>query len=73
DLRNFNLKIEGDLDARGFQGTADVPSGFQHIRVKIEEIEGVPEEKMDEFIEEIKNRCPIEDTLGKKLEPKIER
>lgn len=72
-LEDFNLKIEGDLDPRGFQGTADVPSGFQEIRVKIDAIEGVPEEKIDEFMEEVKNRCPIEDTLGKKLEPKIER
>ncbi|MFW6064910.1 MAG: OsmC family protein [Candidatus Natronoplasma sp.] len=73
DLENFNLKIEGDLDPRGFQGTADVPAGFQDIRVKIDEIEGVPEKKMDEFVEKIQKRCPIEDTLKRKLEVQIER
>lgn len=72
ELEDFNLKVEGDLDPRGFQGTADVPSGFQEIRVKIEEIEGVPDEKMDEFIERIEKRCPVEDTLGKSLEVEIE-
>ncbi len=73
ELGNFDLKIQGDLDPRGFQGTADVPAGFQDIRVKIEEIEGIPEEKMEEFIEGIKKRCPIEDTLERSLEVQIEK
>ena len=73
ELEDFIIKIEGNLDPRGFQGKADVPSGFQEIRVKIDEIEGVPEEKMDEFIEEIKNRCPVEDTLERSLEIEVER
>ena len=73
ELGNFSLKIEGDLDSRGFMGTADVPSGLQEIRVKIDEIEGIPEDKMDEFLKKIQKRCPIEDTLKRKLEVQIER
>jgi len=73
ELEDFVIKIEGDLDPRGFQGKADVPSGFQEIRVKIDNIEGIPEEKIDEFIEGIKNRCPVEDTLERSLEIKVER
>jgi len=73
ELGNFSLKIEGDLDPRGFMGTADVPSGLQEIRVKIDEIEGIPEDKMDEFLKKIQKRCPIEDTLKRKLEVQIER
>ncbi len=73
ELEDLIIKIEGDLDPRGFQGKADVPSGFQEIRVKIENIGGIPEKKMDEFIEEIKDRCPVEDTLERSLEIEIER
>jgi len=73
ELEDFKLKIEGDLDPRGFMGTADVPSGFQSIRVKIDEIQGIPEDKMDEFLKKIQNRCPIEDTLKRKLDVKIEK
>jgi len=73
NLTNFKLKIEGDLDPRGFMGTADVPPGFQDIRVNVELIEGVPEDKIDEFIKRIQVRCPIEDTLKRKIEVKIEK
>ncbi len=72
-LENFSVKVEGDMDPRGFRGDPDVPSGFQEIRVKIKEIEGIPEDKIDEFIEEIKNRCPVEDTLERSLEIETER
>ena len=73
DLKDFKMKIEGKMDPRGFRGNPDVPSGFQEITVKIEEIEGVPEEKMDEFLEQIKSRCPVEGTLESSLEVEIER
>ncbi len=56
---NFKLKIEGDLDLWGFMGTADVPPGFQNIRIKIDNIEGIPDDRMDEFIKKIQSRCPI--------------
>jgi len=73
ELGNFSLKVEGDLDPRGFMGTADVPAGLQEIRVKIDEIEGIPEDKMNEFLKKIQKRCPIEDTLKRKLKVKIEK
>ncbi len=72
-LEDFELDIEGDLDPRGFMGTADVPAGLQEIRVKVNKINGIPEEKMDEFFEKIQKRCPIEDTLGRKIEVQIEK
>ncbi len=62
-LEDFELEIQGDLDPRGVMGKADVPIGFQNIRVEVKKVEGIPEEKIPKFIEEIQNRCPVDNTL----------
>ncbi len=73
ELKDFQLKIEGDLDPRGVQGKADVPAGFQDIRVSVKNIEGIPEEKVPEFLETIERRCPIDSTLREGVDVKISR
>ena len=72
ELEDLKLKLEGDLDPRGFKGTADVPAGFQEVRVKIQKLEGIPDEKRSEYIEEIEGRCPLEDTIQRNVEVKFE-
>ena len=72
-LKDLELEIEGDLDPRGFLGEAKVPAGFQNIRVNIKKMEGVPEDKKAEILEEVEGRCPIEDTLNRSLEVKFEQ
>ncbi len=62
-LEDFELEVEGDLDPRGVTGKADVPIGFQNIRVEVKKVEGIPEEKIPEFIEKIQKRCPVDNTL----------
>ncbi|MEF8874545.1 MAG: OsmC family protein [Candidatus Thermoplasmatota archaeon] len=73
ELNEFEMHVSGDLDPRGVRGKADVFPGFQDIRVKIKSIEGVPKEKLPDFVEKIEKRCPVSDTLRRNLEVKIER
>ncbi len=72
-LKDFQLEIEGDLDPRGVKGEADVPIGFQEIRVKVTSIEGIPEEEIPEFLETIEKRCPVDNTLKEGVEVEMSR
>ncbi len=71
ELKNFELEIEGD--PRGVMGKAGVPIGFQSIRVKVSEIDGIPEEKIPEFLKTIQERCPVDNTLEKGVSVEITR
>ncbi|MBS3815956.1 MAG: OsmC family protein [Candidatus Thermoplasmatota archaeon] len=73
ELKDFQLEVEGDLDTRGVRGEADVPSGFQEIRVKVINIEGIPDEEIPHFLETIENRCPVDSTLEKGVDVKLSR
>ncbi len=70
-LKDFQLEVEGDLDPRGALGKADVPIGFQEIRVYVKNIEGIPDEEKAEFIEQIQTRCPVDNTLEEGVEIKV--
>ncbi len=72
-LEDFELEVEGDLDPRGVTGKADVPIGLQNIRVDVKKVEGIPEEKIPEFIEKIQKRCPVDNTLEDGVEVEVER
>ncbi len=63
ELKDFSLEIHGELDPRGVMGKADVPSGLQSIKVEVKKIEGIPEEKITEFMETVQHRCPVDNTL----------
>ncbi|MFW6040670.1 MAG: OsmC family protein [Thermoplasmatota archaeon] len=73
ELKEFKLEIEGDLDPRGVMGKADVPIGFQNIRVKICKIKGIPEEEIPVFLQKVQKRCPVDNTLEKGVEIEINR
>ncbi|MEF8874917.1 MAG: OsmC family protein [Candidatus Thermoplasmatota archaeon] len=73
ELKDFQLKVEGDLDPRGVKGKADVFAGFQEIRVKVTKIEGIPEEDIPEFLESVEKRCPVDSTLEKGVDVKVSR
>ncbi len=70
-LEDFELEIQGDLDPKGVMGKADVPIGFQSIRVDVKNVEGIPKEKVPEFIEKIQKRCPVDNTLEEGVKVKI--
>ncbi len=73
ELKDFQLEIEGDLDPRGVKGEADVPAGFQEVRVEVKNIEGIPEGEITEFLEAVERRCPVDNTLEKGVDVKISR
>ncbi len=72
-LEDFELEIEGDLDPRGVKGKADVPIGFQEIRVEVKKVEGLPEEEIPKFLKKIQNRCPVDNTLEEGVNVEIDR
>ena len=71
ELQEFELEVQGDLDPRGAMGKADVPMGFQEIRVDVKDVKGIPKEDIPEFIEKIQNRCPVDNTLEDGVEIKV--
>ncbi len=73
ELKYFELDLEGDLDPRGVMGKADVPIGFQNIRVKVTAIDGIPEDKIPEFLKAVQERCPVDNTLERGVSVEIQR
>jgi uncharacterized OsmC-like protein len=60
DLHDFLVVLEGDLDLDGF--LKDKP-GLQEIRFAFHLAIDAPQGKVDQFVEFIKSRCPVGDTL----------
>ena len=61
-----SVTVEGDLDLRGTLGTADVPVGFEAIRVHFGLSGDVPAERLDKLKERTERYCVVLQTL---LEP----
>ena len=55
--------VEGDLDLRGTLGTADVPVGFEAIRVRFDISGEVPEERLVKLKERTERYCVVLQTL----------
>ncbi len=73
ELEDFQMELKGGLDPRGVAGNPDVIPGLQLVKVDIKKIEGIPEDKIPEFIAQIDKRCPVDDTLCRSLEVEIRR
>ncbi|MEA2537156.1 MAG: hypothetical protein QOF11_1390 [Chloroflexota bacterium] len=58
-----SVTVEGDLDLRGTLGTADVPVGFETIRVRFGLSGDVPEERLDKLKERTERYCVVLQTL----------
>lgn len=58
-----SVTIEGDLDLRGTLGTADVPVGFEAIRVRFGLSGDVPGERLDKLKERTERYCVVLQTL----------
>ena len=57
------VEVEGDLDLRGTLGTADVPVGFEAIRVRFDLNGDVPPERLDKLKERTERYCVVLQTL----------
>ena len=58
-----SVTIEGDLDLRGTLGTADVPVGFEAIRVQFALAGPVPEDRLERLKERTERYCVVLQTL----------
>jgi uncharacterized OsmC-like protein len=58
-----SVTVEGDLDLRGTMGTADVPVGFEAIRVHFELAGDVPGERLEKLKERTERYCVVLQTL----------
>jgi uncharacterized OsmC-like protein len=58
-----SVTIEGDLDLRGTLGTADVPVGFEAIRVRFALDGVVPEDRVARLKERTERYCVVLQTL----------
>jgi len=59
----ISVTVEGDLDLRGTLGTADVPVGFEAIRVRFELSGDVPAERLEKLKERTERYCVVLQTL----------
>lgn len=58
-----SVMVEGDLDLRGTLGTADVPVGFEAIRLRFSLSGDVPEERLQKLQERTERYCVVLQTL----------
>jgi uncharacterized OsmC-like protein len=58
-----SVTVEGDLDLRGTLGTADVPVGFEAIRVQFGLSGDVPPERLEKLKERTERYCVVLQTL----------
>lgn len=65
-----SVTVEGDLDLRGTLGTADVPVGFEAIRVRFALSGDVPAERLEKLRDRTERYCVVLQTLLAK--PSIE-
>jgi uncharacterized OsmC-like protein len=59
----ISVTVEGDLDLRGTLGTADVPVGFEAIRVSFTVTGDVPAERIEKLRERTERYCVVLQTL----------
>ena len=57
------VTVEGDLDLRGTLGTADVPVGFEAIRVEFGLTGDVPPDRLAKLKERTERYCVVLQTL----------
>ena len=58
-----SVTVEGDLDLRGTLGTADVPVGFEAIRIRFAVGDGIPADRLERFKERTERYCVVLQTL----------
>lgn len=63
-VQEFRVELEGDLDPDGFlRGKDGVRAGLHEIRYTVHIRTDADEEKVQEFLDFVKSRCPVNDSL----------
>lgn len=64
-INGLNIKINGDIDASKLFGlSTNVRAGFQSLNVNIKFDTNASKEKLRLLLNQVKNRCPINDNLS---------
>lgn len=71
-LTSVEATVEGDMDARGILGLADVRNGYQQIRATYRITGDAPPEKLREVVEQAKARSAVFDVLANPVPVSIE-
>ncbi len=67
ELKSVESHLEGDLDARGFLGIADVRNGYESIRIRFILDADAPESVLQELIQVAQERSPVFDIVTNKV------
>ena len=63
-MQDFRVELEGDLDTDGFlKGKDGGRAGLHEIRYSVHIRADADEETVREFVEFVKSRCPVNDSL----------
>ncbi|WP_205835762.1 OsmC family protein [Metallosphaera hakonensis] len=65
-VKNVEGYIEGTLDPKGFQGDPNIPPGL--LQVKYDLTIDSDDERMDEVMKLSMRRCPLKDTLMRRVD-----
>ena len=64
EFQDLRIEMEGDLDTDGFlRGKDGVRAGLHEIRYTFHIRTDADEEKVREFVDFVKSRCPVNDSL----------
>jgi uncharacterized OsmC-like protein len=64
EFQDLRVELEGDLDTDGFlRGKDGVRAGLHEIRYTFHIRTDADEEKVSEFVDFVKSRCPVNDSL----------
>jgi uncharacterized OsmC-like protein len=71
-LERVTIDVEGAIDLRGFLGLADVPAGYESIRMSVR-LEGPEDDARYRALSEAVDRhCPVTDVLARPVEVRRE-
>lgn len=64
DIKSVQIDISGDLNVNKYLGTStDERAGFQAIEVKVKPISDAPTAELQNWINIVESRCPVQDNL----------
>lgn len=64
DVEEYRVDVEGSLDSKGFlNGHSGIRPGLQEIQLTVHIKTGASQEKIDELLALVENRCPVAETV----------
>jgi uncharacterized OsmC-like protein len=65
NIKELKININGDINPGKFLGFSETErAGFQSLNVHIEVVSDSNDLEVDELVETVKNRCPVNDNLS---------